>query len=156
MAGLATKDEYADLARTVSLGIALLKKCRKNTWAELTVAMADGSDHALIKTFHAVDLTADQLGLISLHQPVLGLLRISPAVVPVICPVCDRYTLTTDTAPAKCTVTADCDGKPFKVAAAVTAKPVKETAEEPVPKADPAPEAPEPVADDDFDEDPFA
>lgn len=117
MAGLKTKEEYGELATAVSLGITLLKKTKKNSWAELTEAMGT-DDPALVKAFKAVELTEAQLGLIGEHQSVLGLLRISPAVVPAICPTCGYYVLTADTAPSKCQVTASCTGKPFKVAAA--------------------------------------
>lgn len=117
MAGLKTKPEYEGLAEAVSLGIALLKKAKQNTWPELVTAM--GSNNLLvIKAFKAVDLTDAQLDTINMWQPVLNLVKVNPAVIPVICPVCEHYVLTTDSAPSRCMVTAGCEGKPFKVAAA--------------------------------------
>lgn len=117
MAGLKTKPEYEGLAEAVSLGIALLKKAKQNTWPELVTAM--GSNNLLvIKAFKAVDLTDAQLDTINMWQPVLNLVKVNPAVIPVICPVCEHYVLTADSAPSRCMVTAGCEGKPFKVAAA--------------------------------------
>lgn len=117
MAGLKTKPEYEGLAEAVSLGIALLKKAKQNTWPELVTAM--GSNNLLvIKAFKAVDLTDAQLDTINMWQPVLSLVKVNPAVIPVICPVCEHYVLTADSAPSRCMVTAGCEGKPFKVAAA--------------------------------------
>ncbi|MET4144029.1 hypothetical protein [Arthrobacter sp. UYCo732] len=117
MAGLKTKPEYNGLAEAVSLGIALLKKAKQNTWPELIEAM--GADNLLvIKAFKAVDLTDAQLDTVNTWQPVLNLVKVNPAVIPVICPVCQHYVLTADTAPTRCMVTAGCEGKPFKVAAA--------------------------------------
>lgn len=117
MAGLKTKEEYGELAQAVSLGIAVLKKTRKNTWSELAEAMAT-DDQALVKSFHALDLTDDQFAVIDNHQAVLALVRISPPVIPAVCPVCGYFVLTNDTAPSKCQVTASCTGKPAKVAVA--------------------------------------
>lgn len=122
MAGLKTKPEYGDLAQAVSLGIAVLKKAKKNTWAELAEAMAT-DDPVLVKAFKALDLTSEQLALISEYQKVLGLVRIAPPVIPAVCPACGYFVLTNDTAPSKCQVTASCTGKPAKVAAATAFTP---------------------------------
>lgn len=117
MAGLKTKPEYDGLAEAVSLGIALLKKAKQNTWPDLVEAM--GANNLLvIKAFKAVDLTDSQLDTVNEWQHVLNLVKVNPAVIPVICPVCEHYVLTADTAPSRCMVTAGCEGKPFKVAAA--------------------------------------
>lgn len=140
MAGLATKDEYQGLATAVSLGITVLKRTKQNTWADLTAAMS-ATDPVVVKAFKVLDLDDTQLGLIVEHQSELGLIRIAPAVIPVICPTCGHYILSSDTASTRCLVTPGCAGKPFKVAAAVTAKkPVEVT--EAVPEAE-APAAPE-------------
>lgn len=129
MAALATKDEYQGLAAAVSLGITVLKRCKQNTWDELTGAMA-AADPVVVKAFRVLDLTDDQLELIGTHQPELSLLRISPPVSHVICPACGMYILTGDTAPTRCLVTPGCSGKPAKIGAAVNAKkPVEEPAE---------------------------
>jgi predicted Zn-ribbon and HTH transcriptional regulator len=122
MAGLKTKPEYGDLAQAVSLGIAVLKKAKKNTWDELAEAMAT-DDPVLVKAFKALDLTSEQLALISEYQKVLGLVRIAPPVIPAVCPACGYFVLTNDTAPSKCQVTASCTGKPAKVAAATAFTP---------------------------------
>lgn len=117
MAGLKTKPEYKGMAEAVSLGIAVLKKAKQNTWAELVEGM-DSGNLLVIKAFKALDLTDAQLEAVNNWQPVLNLVKINPAVIPVICPACEYYVLTGDTAPTRCMVTAGCEGKPFKVAAA--------------------------------------
>jgi hypothetical protein len=117
MAGLKTKPEYDGMAEAVSLGIALLKKAKQNTWPELVEAMGSGN-LLVIKAFKAVDLTDAQLDTVNLWQHVLNLVKVNPAVIPVICPVCEHYVLTADTSPSRCMVIAGCEGKPFKVAAA--------------------------------------
>lgn len=127
MAGLKVKDEYEGLTEAVSLSIAVLKKCRSNTWAELMEAMGSG-DAFTVKTLKALDLSAAQLAVMDRFSPVVKLVTIKPATVPAVCPVCGLYILTADTAPTRCLVTAGCAGKPFKVAAA-TAGPSPEAAE---------------------------
>lgn len=130
MAALATRDEYQGLAAAVSLGITVLKRCKQNTWAELTAAMAE-ADPVVVKAFRVLDLSDTQLELIGAHQPELGLLRIAPPVSHVICPVCGTYILTGDTAPTRCLVTPGCSGKPAKISAAVNAKKPEAAVEEP-------------------------
>jgi hypothetical protein len=151
MAGLKTKPEYDGLAEAVSLGIALLKKSKQNTWPELVEAMGS-KNFLVIKAFKAVDLTDAQLDTVNMWQHVLNLVKVNPAVIPVICPVCEHYVLTADTAPSRCMVTAGCEGKPFKVAAATgitapktpagaakAAAAAPATKNAPGPKASPAP-----------------
>lgn len=146
MAGLKTKPEYKGLAEAVSLGIALLKKAKQNTWPELVEAM--GSENLLvIKAFKAVDLTDGQLDTVNTWQPVLNLVKVNPAVIPVICPECGHYVLTGDTPPSRCMVTAGCEGKPFKVIAAtgITA-PKTPAGTKATPAAKAAPDAKSPAA----------
>ncbi|QOD05900.1 hypothetical protein [Pseudarthrobacter sp. BIM B-2242] len=164
MAALAVKDEYQGLAAAVSLGITVLKRCKQNTWAELTAAMSE-ADPIVVKAFKVLDLDDDQLELIAAHQPELGLLRIAPAATHVICPACGTFILSSDTAPTRCLVTPGCSGKPAKIAAAVNAKKPVEEPESPEAEPASAPDSetqPEPAAkpaakkpvidlDDDFD-----
>lgn len=142
MTGLAIKDEYQGLAAAASLGITVLKRCKQNTWAELTAAM-EAADPVVVKAFKGIDLTEEQLNLIGIHQPELGLLRIAPPVIPVICPACGRYILTSDTASTRCLVTPGCAGKPAKVAAAVNSKKPVEEAPPAAAEVAEAPEVPE-------------
>lgn len=121
MAGLKTKEEYTGLAQAVSLSIALLKKCKANSWGELQTAM-EASDPLAVKGLKAVDLSAEQLSLIAEFQAEIALVRITPPVIPAICTECGRYILVSDTVPTKCMVTASCTGKPAKVAAATASK----------------------------------
>lgn len=145
MAGLKTKPEYEGLAEAVSLGIALLKKAKQNTWPGLVAAMGE-SDPLVVKAFKAVDLTDPQLETINAWQPVLNLVQVNPAVIPVICPLCGHYVLTGDTAPSRCMVTAGCEGKPFKVIAATGNSAAKTPAASRT-KKPAAAAAPAPVAD---------
>ena len=140
MAGLQVKEGYDGLTASVSLAVAILKKCRINTWDELLAAMAD-AEPFVVKTFSALELGNSQLELLSGFTPVLQTISIKPATVPAVCPVCGLYVLLgTGTVPSKCLVTAGCTGKPVKPTAATAAK-------EPIadfdvnPAADPAPES---------------
>lgn len=117
MGWLKTRDSYNGLSQAASLGIALLKKTKKNTWRELYSAMEAG-DPLVTKVFRDIELTDRQLALIAEHQPVLLLLQITPAATPAVCPKCGYFVLISDTAPTRCMVGAGCDGKPAKVAAA--------------------------------------
>jgi hypothetical protein len=121
MAGLQTVEGYGEVAQAVSLGLAVLRKCKQNSWDELVTAMA-ANDTVVIKAFKALDLEDEQLDVMSRRQPELGLIRIAPPVVPAVCPVCGLFILTSDQAPSKCQVTAGCEGKPAKVAAAKAIK----------------------------------
>lgn len=125
MAGLKTKPEYSGAALASSLGLALLKKCKVNTWAELGAAVEAGSPF-IAKTLRDMDLGAGQLQALAEHGPILDLLRISPASVPAFCSECGEFFLTSDVAPAKCMITSDCTGKPSKVIAATGAKTIPE------------------------------
>ncbi|HEX9225992.1 MAG TPA: hypothetical protein VF885_04970, partial [Arthrobacter sp.] len=136
---------YGETAQAVSLGLAVLRKCKQNSWDELVTAMA-ANDTVVIKAFKALDLEDEQLDVMSRRQPELGLIRIAPPVVPAVCPSCGMFILTSDQAPSKCQVTAGCEGKPAKVAAAkavkVEPKPIEEVpAAEPA-SADPVPSRP--------------
>ncbi|MCU6479097.1 hypothetical protein [Arthrobacter sp. A2-55] len=154
MVWLKTKDTYSDTAVAASVAIALLKRTKQNTWTDL-VRATDEADLAVAKVFKTVELTDRQLELLNAQQPILGLLQISPAVVPAICPQCTHFVLVSDVAPTRCMVTPDCPGKPYKVLAAVGAK------ENPTPEAPledmpgPAP-AETPLTASEFDDDAFA
>lgn len=117
MAGLKTKPEYKGMAEAVSLGIAVLKKSKQNTWPGLVAAIAE-TDPLVVKAFKALDLTDAQLEVINDWQPVLNLVQIAPPIIPAVCPACNHYILTADTAPSRCMVLAGCEGRPFKVIAA--------------------------------------
>lgn len=125
MPGLKTKPEYAGAALACSLGLALLKKCKVNTWSELGEAIAAGNPF-VSKTLRGLDLGAAQLQALAENGGILDLLRISPASIPAFCSECGEFFLTSDTAPAKCMVTSDCTGKPGKVAAATGAQTIPE------------------------------
>lgn len=122
MAGLQVKEGYEGLTASVSLAVAILKKCRINTWDELLAAMAD-SEAFVVKTFSGLELGNSQLELLGAFTPVLQTISIKPVTIPAICPVCGLYVLLgTGTVPSKCLVTAGCTGKPVKPTAATAAK----------------------------------
>lgn len=155
MAGLQVKEGYEGLTASVSLAVAILKKCRINTWDELLAAMAD-NEPFVVKTFSALELGNSQLELLGGFTPVLQTISIKPVTVPAICPACGLYVLLgTGTVPSKCLVTAGCTGKPVKPTAATTAKePVADFDSDPSPahqpsssvQADEQPPAAEPEA----------
>lgn len=155
MGWLKTRDSYSGLSLAVSLGIALLKKTKQNTWQELLDAMEAG-DPLVVKTFRSLDLSDAQLDVISRHQNVLCLLKINPAAAAAVCPKCGHFIIVADTVPSKCVVGAGCEGKPAKVVAATAGK--GEPPQSPVHESKPAAPAAETAADDfDFDDDdPFA
>jgi hypothetical protein len=148
MAGLKVKDEYAGLTEAVSLSIAVLKKCRSNTWSELLTAMGE-ADAFTVKTLKALDLSAAQLALMDRYSPVIDMVTIKPSTVPAVCPACGLYILTADTAPTRCLVTAGCTGKPFKVVAATAGpSPEPEAMLPPETDGDDADSSPETAKDD--------
>lgn len=156
MGWLKTRDNYSGLSQAASLGIAILKKTKQNTWQELLEAMEAG-DPLVAKTFLSLDLSDAQLDVISAHQDALNLLRINPAATPAVCPKCGHFILVSDSVPSKCMVGSGCEGKPAKIVAATAGKGLPPEAQ--AAKPAPAAAAAEPEADDadDFDfDDPFA
>ena len=149
MAGLKTKPDYAGAVLAASLGLALLKKCKVNTWAELGAAIEAGSPF-VAKTLRGMDLGARQLQALADHGGILDLLRVSPPSVPAFCSECGEFFLTSDTAPAKCMITSDCTGKPAKVTAANAAPgiPEDDSPDQWAPEEPEAADAPEPPAED--------
>lgn len=122
MAGLQVKEGYEGLTASVSLAVAILKKCRINTWDELLAAMAD-NEPFVVRTFSGLELGNSQLELLGGFTPVLATISIKPVTIPAICPECGLYVLLgTGTVPSKCLVTAGCTGKPVKPTAATAAK----------------------------------
>lgn len=155
MVWLKTRDGYGELAQAASLGIAILKKTKQNTWRELLEAM-EASEAHVVKTFRSLDLSDSQLQAITRHQEVLNLLVITPAAVPAICPKCGHFILVSDTVPSKCMVGSGCEGKPAKVASATAGKGEPPEAETPAAPAAQAPRQGTADADDfDFEDDPF-
>jgi hypothetical protein len=73
MAGLQTAEGYGETAQAVSLALAVLRKCKQNSWDELVTAMA-ANDTVVIKAFKALDLEDEQLDVMSCRQPELGLI----------------------------------------------------------------------------------
>ncbi|MEH0110600.1 hypothetical protein V6N00_12890 [Tersicoccus sp. MR15.9] len=115
---LGVKDGVEGAAEAASLGLALLRKTKQNTWAELAAAM-DAADPQVVRAFTTVSLTGRQLGLLDGEQLILQALRVSPAAIPAICPVCGYWVLADSAAPpSSCLVTRGCSGKPAKVVAA--------------------------------------
>lgn len=144
MAGLKIKDEYTGQAAAVSLGLGLMKKCKVNTWSELTTEMAAGNPD-VVKVFKTLELGMGQVQLLQDHQGILSVVSLDPPAFPAFCPDCGHFTLTSDVKPTKCLVTSDCSGKPYKVTAAVGAKAIPESDTpdeyvEPDPEPDPEPE----------------
>lgn len=121
MLSLSVDEEYSGVAEAVSLAMALLRKCKQNSWSELLSGMESGEPVAA-KAMRNIDLTDEQLETIGQYVPVLELIRIRPAATPCICPVCSAYVLVSDTKTTKCLVTTGCEGKPVKIKPASAVK----------------------------------
>ncbi len=137
--GLATDQGLPPLAEAASLLLAILRAARVDSLADLTVH--DEGAPAIVVPWD-IALTDHQRDLLREHQQVLALMRRSvpqtkdpatkqvtaPGIKPVtlaVCDECDGWLLiSTPSAPASCTMTFGCAGKPVKAsAAAKTAAP---------------------------------
>ena len=128
-----------DPVLAVSLGLALLRTARVQSWDDLIAALR-GDDRAVTARLAAVDLTGDDLALLDAHLGLLSLIRVVPGprgrggrtVTVAVCDTCGRWLLSTGAVPRRCRLTTGCPGVTVK---AVPAKPPKPAA----PEADPSP-----------------
>lgn len=119
--GLSTRPEYSPQATAVSLGIALLKKAKANTWAELMLA-AEQETEEVIKGVQAYDLTDEQYSLLQEYQQYVNLIKVSPSVIPTFCDTCDTVNLLSGGLQKRCINTRGCNGSMYKPAAATVDK----------------------------------
>ena len=126
--------EGPPLVKAAGVALALLRATKTNTWAELVADPDRAANYAV---------TPEQLELLNEHRGALTMLRTSPpALTLAVCPVCERYAVVTAQAPATCTLTLGCVGKPIRVPAAAQLKPAGQKAEvaedpDPDPEVDP-------------------
>lgn len=120
MAALAAYDTAEETWGTaheaLGLAIAVLKKTKTRSWAELCAAALPGTPTG--KLLAGIDLSPGQLSVLEVHRDVVALLRVTPNAIPAICSACGMPTLVDTTAPASCPITLRCEGKPIKPAAA--------------------------------------
>ena len=127
----------------VSLGLALLRAARVESWDGLIAALRDG-DPAVTARLATVELSGTDLALLDAHLGLLSLIRVVPAsrgrvghtVTVAVCDTCGRWLLSTGAVPRRCRLTNGCPGVTVK---AVPAKPPKPA----VPEADPPRTRPE-------------
>ena len=117
-----------DSVRAVSLGLALLKAARVETWEDLVDAMR--ADDQAASRLDGIDLTRADLELLDAHLGLLGLIRVVPGtrgtgytVTVAICDQCGRWMLTTCAVPRRCRLTIGCAGAMVKVIPAKHPKP---------------------------------
>ena len=114
--------------RAVSLGLALLKAARVETWDDLVAALR-GDDQAAAR-LDGIDLSRADLVLLDAHLGLLGLIRVVPGtrgsgytVTVAICDQCGRWMLSTGAVPRRCRLTSECPGAMVKAAPAKHPKP---------------------------------
>lgn len=115
-----------DPVRAVSLGLALLKAARVESWADLADTLR--TDPQSAARLDGIDLTRDDLALLDAHLGPLGLIRVMPGtrgsgniLTVAVCDRCGRWMLSAGAVPRRCRLTLDCPGAMVK---AVPAKPV--------------------------------
>lgn len=99
----------------LGLAIAVLKKTKTRSWAELCSIKPSTPSAKLLAS---IDLSPGQLSVLETYRDVVALLRVSPNAIPAMCNVCGLPTLVDTTVPASCTMSLRCTGKPVKPAAA--------------------------------------
>ena len=117
-----------DPVRAVSLGLALLRAARVETWGDLVDALR--ADDQAAARLDGIDLTRADLELLDAHLGLLGLIRVIPGsrgsgytVTVAVCDQCGRWMLSTGAVPRRCRLTMGCAGAMVKAAPARHPKP---------------------------------
>lgn len=117
-----------DPVRAVSIGLALLKTARVESWDHLVAALR-ADDHSAAR-LDGIDLTRDDLTLLDEHPGLLGLIRVVPGtrgsaytVTVAVCDRCGRWMLSTGAVPRRCRLTIGCQGAVVKAVPAKHPKP---------------------------------
>ena len=120
--------EAPDPVRAVSLGLALLKSARVETWDDLVASL--GADDQAAARLDGIDLTHADLELLDAHLALLGMIRVVPGtrgsgytVTVAICDRCGRWMLSTGAVPHRCRLTIGCAGAMVKAVPAKHPKP---------------------------------
>ena len=104
-----------DPVRAVSIGLALLKLARVQSWDDLVDTLrTDGQSAARLD---GIDLTRNDLALLDAHLGLLGLIRVVPGtrgtghtVTIAVCDACGQWMLSTGAVQRKCRLSAGCPG----------------------------------------------
>ena len=122
-----------DSVRAVSLGLALLKSARVETWDDLVASL--GADDQAAARLDGIDLTRADLELLDAHLGLLGMIRVVPGtrgsgytVTVAICDRCGRWMLSTGAVPHRCRLTIGCAGSMVKAIPAKHPKPAASAA----------------------------
>ena len=117
-----------DPVRAVSLGLALLKSARVETWDDLVACT--GCRRPGSARLDGIDLTRADLELLDAHLGLLGLIRVVPGtrgsgytVTVAVCDRCGRWMLSTGAVPRRCRLTIGCAGAMVKAVPAKHPKP---------------------------------
>ena len=114
--------------RAVSIGLALLKAARVQSWEDLVDTLrTDGQSAARLDS---IDLNRDDLTLLDRHLGLLGLIRVVPGtrgtgrtVTVAVCDACGQWMLSTAAVPRRCRLTGGCSGAMMKAVPAKHPKP---------------------------------
>lgn len=109
--------ERPALVRAVSLGLAVLRHARCNTWSELAEKVQAG-DEATLPRLTSLEVTDADSNLVAEHENVLMLLAVRPLLTVAVCPICGQWVLTGGPCPTRCTTGRRCPGKPVKASIA--------------------------------------
>ena len=114
--------------RAVSIGLALLKAARVQSWNELVDTLR--TDNPSAARLDGIDLTRDNLALLDAHLGLLGLIRVVPGtrgnghtVTVAVCDQCGQWLLSAGAVPRRCRLTLGCQGAMIKAVPARHPKP---------------------------------
>ena len=117
-----------DPVRAVSLGLALLKAARVQSWDDLVDTLR--TDDQPAARLDGIDLTRDDLALLDAHLGLLGLIRVIPGtrgtghtVTVAVCDACGQWMLGTGAVPRRCRLITGCPGAMVKAVPAKHPKP---------------------------------
>jgi hypothetical protein len=123
------RSEYTGAWAALSLGVALLRKSKANTWSEMTEKLEDPESLVSVNLSKVV-LSDEQIALLDTNDEVLQYLKNDPSVQVALCGCGLPYlvagktaTAAAATAPKTCLADPRCESVPVKPAAATISKP---------------------------------
>ena len=118
-----------DPVRAVSIGLAMLKAARVESWDDLVDTLRTGGQSAA--RLDGIDLAPDDLALLDAHLGLLGLIRVVPGtrgtghtVTVAVCDACGQWMLSSGAVPRRCRLTTGCQGAMVKAVPAKHPKPI--------------------------------
>lgn len=109
----ALPEDVPDLVRAASLGLAVARHCKADTWAGFAAA-ARRRDEETLARLAELDIETEEWRNVVDHEPVLQLLSVKPLVTVAVCPECGDWVLVAGAAPTRCKTTLRCTGKPVR------------------------------------------